>query len=139
MFASRCIDAWWQSGGYNNKPLEFRMHDLSDGFAIPGPRSLPKAALVTGGASATDLVIRTNEGTTYLSLTSAGKIGFANATTDLKTILTNLESTLNTFMAALAALSGGSAPTPQSALQAPATAAVTSLGTILTEIGALLK
>ena len=139
VFASRCIDAWWQSGGYSNKPLEFRMHDLSDGFAIPGPRSLPKAAQVIGGASATDLVIRNVAGTTYLSLTAANLIGFQNATTSLKIILTGLEATLSTFMTALAALSGGGSPTPQSALQVPAAAAVTSLATTLTEIGALLK
>lgn len=41
VFASRCIDSWWQSGGVG-KPMEMRMHDLSDGFAIPGPRSLSK-------------------------------------------------------------------------------------------------
>lgn len=42
VFASRCIDAWWQSGKVGPQ-VELRMHDLSDGFAIPGPRSVPKA------------------------------------------------------------------------------------------------
>ena len=37
-WACRCIDAWWQSGGIQ-RPMEARMHDLSDGFAIPGPTS----------------------------------------------------------------------------------------------------
>lgn len=40
VFSSRCIDAWWQSGG-EQQAMEARMHDLSDGFAIPGPRSIP--------------------------------------------------------------------------------------------------
>lgn len=40
IFASRCIDAWWQSGGVQAQ-AELRMHDLSDGFCIPGLRSLP--------------------------------------------------------------------------------------------------
>ncbi|WP_302441547.1 Gp138 family membrane-puncturing spike protein, partial [Bilophila wadsworthia] len=35
VFASRCIDAWWQSGGVG-EPMEPRMHDLSDGFALVG-------------------------------------------------------------------------------------------------------
>src|SRR5690242_15965782 len=39
VFASRCIDGWWQDGGYKNKPLMPRMHNLSDGFAILGPFS----------------------------------------------------------------------------------------------------
>ena len=40
VFASRCIDAWWQSGGVG-EPMEPRMHDLSDGFALVGVRSQP--------------------------------------------------------------------------------------------------
>lgn len=42
VFASRCIDSWWQSGQIGPQ-VELRLHDLSDGFAIPGPRSVPKA------------------------------------------------------------------------------------------------
>lgn len=41
VFASRCIDGWWQSGGVQ-KPAEDRMHDLSDGFAIFAPTSQPR-------------------------------------------------------------------------------------------------
>lgn len=70
MFASRCIDAWWQSGGIN-VPMESRMHDLSDGFAILGPKSLPH---VIGSISSTGLQIRNNAGTTYIELSSDGKI-----------------------------------------------------------------
>ena len=136
VFASRCIDAWWQSGGHANKPLEFRMHDLSDGFAIPGPKSVPNAI---ASISATDLQIRNNTGTTYLSIGVDGKIGFTNAVTSLNTVLTNLETVLNTFMGTLAGFSGGASPVTQAMLQAPASAAVTSLAAILTEIGALLK
>ncbi|MDU5080224.1 Gp138 family membrane-puncturing spike protein [uncultured Tissierella sp.] len=42
VFADMCIDAWWQSGGVQNQ-LETRRHDLSDGFAIIGVGSVPKA------------------------------------------------------------------------------------------------
>ena len=35
VFASRCIDAWWQSGGVQDQ-AEMRMHDPSDGFVFVG-------------------------------------------------------------------------------------------------------
>lgn len=35
IFASRCIDAWWQQGGVQPQ-AELRMHDLSDGMFLPG-------------------------------------------------------------------------------------------------------
>jgi hypothetical protein len=135
IFASRCIDAWWQSSGVQ-RPMEMRMHDLSDGFAIPGPHSKPK---VISGISATDLEIRNNAGTTYLSITSGGKIGFQNATVNLKGVLTDLESLLNTFMGTLAGFSGGGAPVTQAMIQAPAATAATALAAVLVKIGALLK
>lgn len=135
IFSSRCIDSWWALGGVQ-VPAEFRMHDLSDGFAIPGPKSQPK---VIPNISATDIEIRNNAGTVYLSLTSGGKIGFQNATTDLKTVLTDLETLLNTFMGVLAAFSGGGSPVTQAMLQAPAAASQTALALVLTKIGALLK
>jgi hypothetical protein len=41
LFADRCIDAWWQSGGQQVQ-AEFRMHHLSDGFCLPAAMSQPK-------------------------------------------------------------------------------------------------
>ncbi len=69
-FASRCIDAWWQSGGIQ-RPMEARMHDLSDGFAIPGPwsqRNLP------AGVSSTGAQIRNLDGDAYVEISADGKI-----------------------------------------------------------------
>jgi hypothetical protein len=40
IFASRCIDQWHAQGG-TQAQAERRMHDLSDGFFLPGPRSRP--------------------------------------------------------------------------------------------------
>lgn len=68
VFSSRCIDAWWQQGGIQ-LPIETRMHDLSDGFAIPGPKSVPKAI---PGISSTALQIRNNAGTSYIELSADG-------------------------------------------------------------------
>lgn len=42
IIASRCIDSWWYSGGVQ-KQARVRMHDLSDGFFLPGPFSKPRA------------------------------------------------------------------------------------------------
>ncbi len=64
VFASRCIDAWWQSGGVQI-PMEMRMHDLSDGFALPGPFS---QAQKISGISTASVQLRSNDGSTYIDL-----------------------------------------------------------------------
>lgn len=70
VFSSRCIDAWWQSGGIG-KPIESRMHDLSDGFAILAPKSIPN---VIPNVSATNAQLRNKLGTLLLELTPSGQI-----------------------------------------------------------------
>lgn len=70
IIASRCIDAWWQSGGIQ-KPMEARMHDLSDGFAIPGPSSQPNKI---ANVSSTGAQLRNIAGTTYVEIAADGKI-----------------------------------------------------------------
>jgi len=64
VFASRCIDAWWSSGGIQVQS-EFRMHDLSDGFALPGPFS---QATKISNISTTAAQLRSNDGEAYLQL-----------------------------------------------------------------------
>lgn len=63
-FSSRCIDAWWSSGGVQVQS-EFRMHDLSDGFAYVGPFSL---ATLISGISTDSAQLRSNDGSTYFDL-----------------------------------------------------------------------
>jgi hypothetical protein len=70
VFGQRCIDGWWQQGGIQAQ-AELRMHDLSDGFAIPGPWSKPK---VPSGISTTAVQLRTNDGTAKIELTADGKV-----------------------------------------------------------------
>lgn len=70
VFSSRCIDSWWQQGGIG-MPMEARMHDLSDGFAIPGPKSQPN---VIGGISADNAQLRSDDGSVYIEITPDGKI-----------------------------------------------------------------
>ena len=74
VFASRCIDAWWESGhGANGQPqAEPRMHDLSDGFAIPGPRSKPRALSPQPRSDCVEL--RADDESAYLRIDSSRKI-----------------------------------------------------------------
>lgn len=65
VFASRCIDAHWQSG-VTEVQAELRMHSLSDGFAIPGFRPLPK---VPAGISESSVMLRSDDGLTYFEIT----------------------------------------------------------------------
>lgn len=64
VFASRCIDAWWQSGGIQVQ-AELRMHDLSDGYIIPGISSIPK---VQPDISTTEAQLRSDDGTMKIRL-----------------------------------------------------------------------
>lgn len=64
VLSSRCIDGWWQSGGIQVPP-DLRMHDLSDGFAIPGPTSIPNAL---SGVSSNSLRVMNEEATKYVEI-----------------------------------------------------------------------
>jgi len=65
VFASRCIDEWWQSGADRNEQFEFRMHDLSDGFCIPGVRSVPN---VPGSISTANVQLRSDDGLAFIEV-----------------------------------------------------------------------
>jgi hypothetical protein len=82
VFASRCIDGWWTSNpdvsGPQSKPYEMRMHDLSDGFAIPGPFSKPEAQGIN--PSIDNLEIRNEEGNTVIQITPGGHINLIAST-----------------------------------------------------------
>lgn len=69
VFASRCIDNWWQHGSPDGQTAqeqaELRMHDLSDGFCLPGVSSVPK---VIPSISSTKAQLRNTAGTTFLEM-----------------------------------------------------------------------
>ncbi len=78
IFASRCIDSWWKQGWLAGspsapnpamRPPEFRMHTLSDGFALVGVRSLPRAYAPPPGVAA----IMRDDGSTYWQLNPTAK------------------------------------------------------------------
>ena len=70
IFASRCIDSWWQLGGVRGR-ADVRMHSLSDGFVIPGVRSLPRALTNVTTATAQ---LRSDDGLTFIDLDPVGQI-----------------------------------------------------------------
>lgn len=67
VFSSRCIDAWWQSGGVQI-PMESRKHDLSDGFALVGPMS---QARKISGISTSTVQLRSDDGSAYVEIDPA--------------------------------------------------------------------
>lgn len=69
VFASRCIDSWWQSGGVQNQ-AELRMHDLSDGFFFPtSGLSQPN---IPGGVSTTNAQLRLKSGQLIMDVAPTG-------------------------------------------------------------------
>jgi hypothetical protein len=73
VFGSRCIDAWWQSGGVAVQ-AEARMHDLSDGFAVIGVTSQPRKLY---NVSASNVQLRDDTGTTLVEIAPGGLIRVA--------------------------------------------------------------
>lgn len=70
VFASRCIDSWWDSGGVQSQ-AEMRMHDLSDGFAIVGPRARPN---VHAGMSTDGVELRNQDRTSLVRINDTGGV-----------------------------------------------------------------
>lgn len=68
IFSCRCIDAWWQNGGVQPQ-AELRLHDLSDGFLIPGFRS---QARKLSNVNADFPELRSVDGTVKLTATAVG-------------------------------------------------------------------
>jgi hypothetical protein len=70
VFASRCVDGWFQSGGIQ-VPQQPRMHSMSDGFALVGFFS---QATKISGISTTTAQLRSNDGSTYVEVDPTGQI-----------------------------------------------------------------
>jgi hypothetical protein len=63
VFASRCIDAWWKLGTSTSKSqpqTESRMHDLSDAFAIVGPRN--QTRMLNPSPAGSSVQLRSDDG-----------------------------------------------------------------------------
>jgi hypothetical protein len=70
IFSCRNYSLWWQKGGIQPQD-EFRMHDISDGFVIPGIFSKPN---VFPNISTDTVQLRSRDGSCYLELTASGAI-----------------------------------------------------------------
>jgi len=86
IFASRCIDSWWQSGGIGAQ-AELRMHDLSDGFAVLAPTSQVKKL---SNVSPTNVQLRNEAGDTFLEINPTGQIKIL-ATTSVEIEAPNID------------------------------------------------
>ncbi|AXG43504.1 phage baseplate assembly protein V [Photorhabdus laumondii subsp. laumondii] len=64
VFADRCIDYWWQSGGVQ-EPVDPRQHNLSDGFALIGPQSQQQKI---SNISTHTAQLRSDDGAAYIEL-----------------------------------------------------------------------
>ena len=71
IFSSRCIDAWWSSGQIGPQN-EMRMHDLSDGFALIGPRSAPNVLSPPPNSDGVEL--RSDDDSAYIRIDSSKNI-----------------------------------------------------------------
>ncbi|WP_323837689.1 phage baseplate assembly protein V [Photorhabdus africana] len=124
VFADRCIDYWWQSGGVQ-EPVDPRQHNLSDGFALIGPQSqqqkIPNISTHTAQ-------LRSDDGAAYIELdpnshnitiiTPAKLIATANGGTEITSpdIILNGNVTINGNLSQGMGAGGGTAT-----LQGPVT------------------
>lgn len=76
VFANRCIDSWWQLGDVQVQ-AEFRMHNLSDGFALLGPRSQPH--VLSPSANSTSVELRNDAHTAYVAIDGSANITVQSA------------------------------------------------------------
>lgn len=92
VFSARAIDLWWQSGGVQ-PPVEVRMHDLSDGFVLPGCFSQPK---VLPSVSTEAVQMRSDDGQAYFELNPTSHdfnlITPGNFTAQVKSFTVNCET-----------------------------------------------
>jgi hypothetical protein len=68
IFASRNMRLWWKTGEISIQP-QLRKFNLTDGFAIPGPRSIPN---VLSNISANTAQLRSKDGSTYIEIAAGG-------------------------------------------------------------------
>ena len=92
IFASRCIDNWYQNGGVQ-PPYELHMHDLSDGFYLPGCRSNPRAL---SSPSTLTCQLRSDDGETFVEIAAGGIVNISAPTEiNLNTPIVNVQGVIN--------------------------------------------
>lgn len=91
IFSQRCIDAWYSSGGNKNIQSDIRMHDLSDGFAFVGIRSIPR---FLSNVSTSSTQLRSDDGSTLVDVAS-GVVTLTAMTVNINASTTNVSGELN--------------------------------------------
>lgn len=89
VFADRCIDNWQKENGGVSEQDEYRMHDLSDAYAIVGIHHDGRAI---SDYNNSDLEIRNEGATTKVAVTASGNI---ELTTTTEVIVNAPTSTFN--------------------------------------------
>lgn len=116
-FNDRCFDSWWANGTTATPPNVPRYHDLSDGIALVGVRSIPNALT---GYSTTDAVLQNQTQGSQIAL--GAHIRIANTSSSILTILNNIISALNIINTAGFGGTTHTAGTPITAAQTGTTA-----------------
>jgi hypothetical protein len=80
IFSSRCFDDWWLVGEVQQQ-AELRMHDLSDGFAIVGPRSQPH--VLDPQVAMGSVQLRANDGSTFIEIDFAKNVNIVAPTVNI--------------------------------------------------------
>jgi hypothetical protein len=105
VFGERAIDFWWKNGGVQ-LPSEYRLHDLSDAFAVMGFSSQPRVvtAFATNAAELRSLdgatVVRVESGQVTIT---AGTVNVGGAGGELAAKGETLQTFVNALITALIA------------------------------------
>lgn len=121
IFAARSIDNWWYQSRVQPQSM-LTMHDLSDAFAIPGPRSRPRAI---PNVSATKTQLRSDDGSVMLEIgpgaitVKAAAINLENAGAALKTLVNqSFKATFDAHVHIGVVAGGALSGAPQTAMPA---------------------
>ena len=120
-FNDRCFDSWWANGTTATPPNVPRYHDLSDGIALVGIRSVPNALT---GYSTSDAVLQNQAQGSQIAV--GDHIRIATATASLLTVLNDI---LNILSAINTAGFGGSTHSQTAAIAAAQTQTTSLLKT----------
>lgn len=126
IFADRCIDFWWQSGGIQ-EPVDGRMHDLSDAFCIVGPQSQAKKI---SGISTSAAQFRSDDGSTYLEIDPTTKKMKLVAPGGLDVITPMADFSEQVTIRGLLSWMGGMVGSVASGIASTITGAVEFIGTV---------
>jgi hypothetical protein len=90
VFAERSIDNWYQHGGVQ-QPSDWRMHDITDAFALVGVRSQPH---VPNGVSSSTVQLRSDDGKTVIQVDGPNQAITLSAANTAAVVFLNPQGTI---------------------------------------------